>query len=271
MKVSVIIPTYNCGKFLADCIGSVKAQTYKDWECIVVDDASTDDTAEILPELIGDDPRFTFKRYARNAGLSATRNRGLRLATGEAVFFLDADDWISATALEYLVGVAEQYPEAGRIVAPCISHWTIATGRWEIKPTGLHKADSPWLFKDFTCDVGHSTGSLYVLDRIAGDFTFPPEVRKYEDMVFNAGLIFSGITTVITDEYLYHYRRRLGSLVNQPFLKEEAEAARKAFEELAQKYQPAEEVYARCSNFLQGILDTVGGEGSKLRSIMFKD
>ena len=270
MKVSVIIPAYNCGKYLAECIGSVRSQTYRNWECIVVNDASTDDTREILERIVGKDDRFLVIHMRINGGLSRARNLGISASKGKAIFFLDADDWISPDALEYLVRQSRLHPDVGRIVAPCMSHWRVGVGRWEIQPTGIHTSDSPYLFKDYTCDVGHSTGSLYVKANIRGELRFPV-VPKYEDMVFNAGLIFSGITTLITDNYLYHYRRRQGSIVDQPFPQEEADALLAAFEELAERYRPQREVYDRCRNFLDGILNSAGSTRSRMHDLMFED
>lgn len=89
--VSVIIPVYNGAKFIIDALVSVKGQTYDTWECIVVDDGSTDNTAALVKEWIGVDPRFKYI-YQPNKGLSGARNTGLEHAKGDMIQFLDADD-----------------------------------------------------------------------------------------------------------------------------------------------------------------------------------
>ena len=90
--VSVIIPTYNYGSFIEKAIASVQSQTFQDFEIIVVDDGSTDDTAEVLAGI--KDPRLTVIR-TRNRGISAARNEGLKRASREYIAFLDADDcWL---------------------------------------------------------------------------------------------------------------------------------------------------------------------------------
>ena len=90
--VSVIIPTFNRGWILKEAVDSVLGQTYRNFELIVVDDGSTDNTAQILETYQG---RITVIRQ-ENAGVSAARNRGIRKASGRLISFLDSDDlWLS--------------------------------------------------------------------------------------------------------------------------------------------------------------------------------
>jgi glycosyltransferase involved in cell wall biosynthesis len=89
MTVSVIVPCYNHARFVPDAIDSILAQTYTDWEAIIVDDGSTDDTRQVSAQFT--DPRIHYV-YQENEGLSAARNTGIRLAQGELLAFLDADD-----------------------------------------------------------------------------------------------------------------------------------------------------------------------------------
>jgi len=97
--VSIIIPVYNSSKFICDTLDSVKKQTYNEFECIIVDDGSTDGTAKIVKEWIFEDKRFKYV-YQSNAGLSAARNKGLEYAKGDFIQFLDADDVILPLKLE---------------------------------------------------------------------------------------------------------------------------------------------------------------------------
>ncbi len=89
--ISVIIPAYNAEVFINETLSSVKNQTYTNWECIIIDDGSTDNTGTIAKEYIGADKRFHYI-FQSNKGLSAARNAGLQLATGNLIQFLDADD-----------------------------------------------------------------------------------------------------------------------------------------------------------------------------------
>ena len=103
-KVSVIIPCYNYGKYLTECIKSVESQTYKNIEIIVVDDESTDDTAKICKTTFvannGALPNALKYRWQRNKGLSGARNTGIKEATGEYIMCLDEDDKLVPGAIE---------------------------------------------------------------------------------------------------------------------------------------------------------------------------
>jgi len=91
VRVSVVVPTHNYAHFLPVALDSVLAQTYRDWECIIVDDGSTDDTAAVADVYVRRDPRFRYIHQA-NRGLAGARNTGVRNARGDGIQFLDADD-----------------------------------------------------------------------------------------------------------------------------------------------------------------------------------
>jgi glycosyltransferase involved in cell wall biosynthesis len=96
--ISVIIPCYNYGAYIRDAIDSVRGQTYQNWEMLLVDDGSKDNTAAIAQEYVAQDARISY-HYQANRGLSAARNTGLGLAKGEYVQLLDADDYIAPEKL----------------------------------------------------------------------------------------------------------------------------------------------------------------------------
>ncbi|MCR1825337.1 glycosyltransferase [Pseudomonas mendocina] len=97
-KVSVVIPSYNYARFLPRAIDSLRAQDFTNWEAIIVDDGSTDDTRGVAVELMKDDARIVYL-HQENAGTSAAKNAGIQLARGEYLMFLDADDLLSAGKL----------------------------------------------------------------------------------------------------------------------------------------------------------------------------
>ncbi len=108
--VSVVIPLYNKGPYIARALNSVLAQTFQDFEVIVVDDGSTDDGAEVVRGF--DDPRIRLIQQ-ENQGVSAARNRGIEAARAEMIAFLDADDEWMAEFLETIVRLRTLYPDAG--------------------------------------------------------------------------------------------------------------------------------------------------------------
>lgn len=113
MDVSIIIPVYNAKDFIIDCLKSVSAQTFTgEVECIIVDDCGDDHSCALAEEYIascGHNIDFVVLRQEYNQGPSAARNRGIREANGEYVFFLDADDVISSDCIELLYSLAKQY------------------------------------------------------------------------------------------------------------------------------------------------------------------
>jgi teichuronic acid biosynthesis glycosyltransferase TuaG len=99
-EVSVIMPAYNCQKTIRESIRSVREQSYKDWELIVVDDGSSDGTPNIVLDLCDQDERIVFHQNDQNRGVSATRNKGISLAQGDWIAFLDSDDCWEKDKLE---------------------------------------------------------------------------------------------------------------------------------------------------------------------------
>src|SRR6185369_4654551 len=97
--VSIIMPAYNAGKYIADSIRSVLAQTYSNWELIVVDDGSTDDTAAIVQDFTKREGRVRYI-YQENGRLGKARNTGVRNSQGDLIAFLDSDDLWIETKLE---------------------------------------------------------------------------------------------------------------------------------------------------------------------------
>lgn len=93
-KVSVIVPSYNLGKYLPETLESLLAQTFTDWECIIVDNGSTDDSPSIAAGFAARDSRFRVESFGSNRGVAVARNRGVELSRGEYILFLDADDLI---------------------------------------------------------------------------------------------------------------------------------------------------------------------------------
>lgn len=107
-KISVIIPIYNVEKYLEKCLKSVINQTYKDLEIICVDDCSPDNSNKIVQEYLKKDSRIKLIKREKNGGLSAARNSGLKITTGEYIYFLDSDDWIDLDYLEKMVSAIKE-------------------------------------------------------------------------------------------------------------------------------------------------------------------
>jgi teichuronic acid biosynthesis glycosyltransferase TuaG len=124
--ISIVIPTYNMEEHIAETLNSVIAQTFQNWEAIVVDDASTDRTAEIVQDLCLQDPRIRYIRLAENSNLPAVgRNRGIKEADGSYVAFLDHDDLWEPKKLERQISAMNSDPSIGMVH----SHlWVVRNG-----------------------------------------------------------------------------------------------------------------------------------------------
>lgn len=105
-RVSIVIPMFNVEKYIETCIGSILAQTFKDFEIIVVDDCSTDRSCEIVSKYT--DPRIKLVRQIKNSGENKSRNLGLKIANGKYVYFMDSDDAILPHIIETLFNAAEE-------------------------------------------------------------------------------------------------------------------------------------------------------------------
>jgi len=112
MRFSVIIPLYNKAPYVAKAIGSVLAQTFTDYELIIVDDGSKDDSAEKAAQAIVNHTNVRLIKQ-ENAGVSMARNNGVAISQGDYLCFLDADDWWMPTFLEEMNNFVNEYPEAG--------------------------------------------------------------------------------------------------------------------------------------------------------------
>lgn len=108
--VTVIIPSYNYGRFIGETLESVRRQSYSNWECFVIDDGSTDDTREIVSHYIAMDNRISYV-FQPNQGVSIARNNAIKQCRGAYIQFLDADDLLEPGKLEAHVNYLEQYPE----------------------------------------------------------------------------------------------------------------------------------------------------------------
>lgn len=176
-KVSVIIPTYNRAKFIEAAIQSVLDQTYQDFEIILVDDGSTDETAEIIKSFPTDKLKYI---YQENCGRSNARNHALRLAKGRYIAFLDSDDLYLPGKLELQVGYMEEHPEVDMIYtsAYCMDeNGNSINHHYDAKVSG-------WIYKyiaffvPVTITLPTVMARREVFDKVGG---FDEKMERFED------------------------------------------------------------------------------------------
>lgn len=108
-KVSIIIPVYNVEKYLRRCLNSILSQTYKHLEIIIINDCSPDNSEDIIQEFCKQDSRIHYLKNDVNLGLGKSRDRGISVATGAYIMFVDSDDFIHHTTIEHCVEWIEKY------------------------------------------------------------------------------------------------------------------------------------------------------------------
>lgn len=201
MKVSVIIPCYNLGRYLEEAVASVLAQTFQDLEIVIVDDGSTEDeTRRILDGFRN--PRTRLVRSV-NRGLPAAKNLGLVETTGPYVCMLDADDRLEPTMIEKSVATLDADPSIA-----FVSHWlrTFGDESWEWTP---ERCDFPALL-DLNTVNGAALVRRTALEAVGGfDETFRDGCEDWDIWI---SLVERGFSGRILPEFLFHYRRRADSM-----------------------------------------------------------
>ena len=191
MKISVVIPAFNCATVIGDTIKSVIESGLSEFEILIVDDGSFDGTAEICDDLAKSDPRIRCI-HQNNAGVSAARNRGLREASGDYIWFVDADDSVKANSMQQVEGILQgespdmlvfglefDYYHKGRIYR-----------RDELLPAakGMKSAEecSQMLYALFCSNSLSSLCTRLINRRILqdADLFLCEEMRLYEDLEF---------------------------------------------------------------------------------------
>lgn len=203
--VTVIVPVYNTAPYLKECLVSICNQTYRKLEIIAVDDGSTDGSAELLDEIAGKDSRIKVV-HKDNGGVSSARNKGLELAHGEYISFVDSDDILEPDMYETLISTAEQYNAA---IAHCSYSRLMETERRPIGGSGkifvqtgteaqmcLLKGE---LFTGSLCDKLFRR-ELFESIRLCED------LRINEDVLAVFQLFQCADTTVFVDGCKYNYR-----------------------------------------------------------------
>lgn len=200
--VSIIMPTYNCGRFISESIRSVLAQTYPNWELIIVDDCSTDNTEDVVTYF--DDPRIHYLRNEQNKGAALTRNKALREAKGRYIAFLDSDDLWSPDKLERQIAFMEQngyaftYHEYTEIDEESMPLGVYVSGKMHVRPFDMYCCCWP--------------GCLSVMyDANIVGLVQIPDIRKNNDSAMWLQAIKKA-DCYLLPENLAQYRRRTGSI-----------------------------------------------------------
>ena len=216
-KISVVIPVYNSEDYLVECLDSIVNQTFKDIEIICIDDGSTDGSLEILKEYEKNDSRITVYTQ-ENQGPSRTRNRGMDLAKGEYLYFMDSDDFIELNSFKELYKISQK-TDADIILFKMINYVEETKERYTTTYYDMpYLADNVggkvFTYKD---DLYHllfipvtSPGKFFKREFIS-KIRFPEDI-KFEDNIFIVESLIKARRMYFYDEYLYHRRIRPNSI-----------------------------------------------------------
>jgi teichuronic acid biosynthesis glycosyltransferase TuaG len=146
MLFSIIIPTFNRAKLIQPTLDSILAQTYDQWECIVVDDGSTDHTGEVIQKYTAKDERFRYV-YQENAERSAARNNGIKNARGQWICFLDSDDLYEQNYLSELITKLDQINNEPSLIISDYFRWNSQQKEEQPHPIPDKDRIADWLFQ----------------------------------------------------------------------------------------------------------------------------
>lgn len=207
--VSIIVPCYNQAHFLNEALQSVFDQTYLDWECIIVNDGSPDNTEEVAQKWVTKDARFVYLKK-ENGGLSSARNLGLEKAKGEFIQFLDSDDCIDKTKLALSL---EQFKATEN------SDVTIVISNFRMFVDDLGQSTEPYCNLDLVQfnleNILYQWEDVFTIPIHCGlfraslfnNFRFPEHIKAKEDWVMWVSLFKTDCKVIFIDQPLAFYRR----------------------------------------------------------------
>lgn len=208
-RVSIIMPAYNCQDFIGKAIESVINQTYQNWELIVVDDCSSDQTVEIITNYANQESRIVLKRNKENRGAAYSRNKGIKYAQGEYIAFLDSDDLWDQKKLEMQV----DFMKKNKSLFSCTYYRKINEKGEE---TGQYIKDkSKIYYKDLLKNCPGNSTVMYNA-KILGK-TFIPDIKKRNDYVMWLKVIKKAGHMETMNCVLGSHRVREGSLSKNKF------------------------------------------------------
>lgn len=218
-EVSIIVPAKNSGAYFAGCIDSVIAQKFTDWELLIINDGSSDNTCDIAGEYKEREPRISLYHSA-GSGVSAARNFGMDLAKGKYITFIDSDDQLDP---EYLSVLVENAVNGNADISQCSFYYLYADGR-KIKDSeaasGLYKEHEKIMEAYFSGINGRISvaawGKLYRRELVS-DIRFDEGLAFHEDAYFTFLSCMKAARIICTDNPLYNYRQNPESTRSKPF------------------------------------------------------
>lgn len=211
-EITVIVPVYNCDKFIGKCIDSVLKQEFQDWELILVNDGSTDRSGDICRGYAGKDSRIKVIEKENGGGAGEARNAGIREATSPFLCFIDSDDWIESTMLKHL-HEAQKEKDYDIVICGYYNIVNETDGSYNTKTVFTAKEligqqDVRDYFVKYYPEgiVGYPWNKMYRTSLIRENQLYFPKMRRLEDGIFNTEVFEKAESCRVIDEALYNYR-----------------------------------------------------------------
>lgn len=224
VKISVIIPVYNCEEYLEECLKSVAQQTLKDLQVVLIDDGSSDGSSEICKQFVERYPFFEY-HYQTNKGPGAARNLGLDYAKGEYIGFIDSDDWIDSNMYDLMFNTAKQNDNADIVFVRVHENENIRDkGYISLREGYYNKKQIETEIYPFLLPVIKENGYFSVLrwsnclriykrKKVIDNYIrFIETSSRAEDLTFSFHCTICADSYFCLDKELYHNRSRKGSI-----------------------------------------------------------
>jgi glycosyltransferase involved in cell wall biosynthesis len=208
VKISIILPVYNVENYIDKCIVSILNQSYENFECLIIDDGSQDDSIKIVEEYICNDDRF--KVYKKiNGGLSSARNYGLNFVTGSFIVFIDSDDYLHINFLKLML---DSLIKNNADISICDIQYVDENGvELEILSNNVDLYNIEDDYLNAKSHIKNFAWNKIFKKEIFEKYRFSEEVRYHEDLELIYKILYKRKISHI-DEALYFYMQRKGSL-----------------------------------------------------------
>lgn len=229
MLISIIIPVYNTQKYLARCIHSLLQQTYTNIEILLIDDGSTDNSYSLCQEFAVQDSRIVLY-HQKNQGVSAARNKGISLASGDFIMFVDSDDYVDPTICQSLIDGLNNSEYTDTQTVFCGYHFVHSKNEHVVKTENVvPSSTSIWNLEDFKKNYGPMLNSKILLSLWAKLFSakvikmqhlhFHEDLHIGEDLTFLQDYLLAlpTINIAIVQKPLYYYDVKEGSSLSSSF------------------------------------------------------
>ena len=224
IKFSVIVPTYGVGEYIGDALGCLMMQSYDNFEVIIVDDCSPDNSGDIARGFMNRDDRFFYIRHEKNMGVSAARNTGIQKATGDYILFLDPDDLYERNLLRVCAAALGRNPVDLLVYSFTEDYRNATTGKIEyMKGITLELLDYDddmmttndlvtihklaMQMEEITM-LGYPWNKCYKRSVILNNGLEFQQIKHVEDILFNCDFLDHTESMTILNDVLYHYRNQ---------------------------------------------------------------